>query len=213
MTLSCSSLLSQGDLVKQGSSRETSPSKHGLQSVSHECCSCTGPELCGLMQWTCVQDRAVGQLLGHTRFTSPDDTLILEDESARMPLTGEALQPGTFVTGVVMAVRGTATPGTEGFHVQASLQQPHAVLCGSQVWTNAFSGTGHQGSNSSSASDSLCCSAPPSACPFPSHAACISLSRPVTEDVNVDTDPMYSKRRTSVGDCRKDSAVGSGNAH
>ncbi|KAK9865862.1 hypothetical protein WJX84_002679 [Apatococcus fuscideae] len=65
-----------------------------------------------------VKDRAVGQLLGHTRFTSPDDTLILEDESARMPLTGEALQPGTFVTGVVMAVRGTATPETEGFHVQ-----------------------------------------------------------------------------------------------
>ena len=66
----------------------------------------------------CLQDRAVGQLLGHTRFTSPEDTLILEDESARMPLTGDALSPGSFVTGVVMAVRGTAVPGAEGFHVQ-----------------------------------------------------------------------------------------------
>ena len=71
-----------------------------------------------------MQDRAVGQLLGHTRFTSPEDTLILEDESARMPLTGTALDPGCFVTGVVLAVRGTATPGTEGFHVQASQCKP-----------------------------------------------------------------------------------------
>ncbi|KAK9828305.1 hypothetical protein WJX74_008076 [Apatococcus lobatus] len=78
-----------------------------------------------------VKDRAVGQLLGHTRFTSPEDTIILEDESARMPLTGDALTPGSFVTGVVMAVRGTAVPGAEGFHVQsccfAVLDPPKAM--------------------------------------------------------------------------------------
>ncbi len=66
----------------------------------------------------------MGQLLGHASFTSPDDTLILEDESARMPLTGDALKHDSLVTGVVMAVRGTATPGTEGFHVQASSSPP-----------------------------------------------------------------------------------------
>lgn len=51
-------------------------------------------------------------LLGHTGFVSDDDTLVLEDESARMALRG-AIAAGPLVTGVVAAVRGTSAPNGE----------------------------------------------------------------------------------------------------
>ena len=58
-----------------------------------------------------LQDRGASQLVGRTKFVGADDSIILEDESARMKLRGERLPVGQLVTGVVMAVRGVAAPG------------------------------------------------------------------------------------------------------
>lgn len=58
-----------------------------------------------------MQDRGASQLVGRTKFVGGDDSIILEDESARMRLRGESLPVGQLVTGVVMAVRGVAAPG------------------------------------------------------------------------------------------------------
>ena len=58
-----------------------------------------------------LQDRGASQLVGRTKFVGADDTIILEDESARMKLRGEGLPVGQLVTGVVMAVKGVAAPG------------------------------------------------------------------------------------------------------
>ena len=57
-----------------------------------------------------VQDASVAQLTGRTKFAEPSDTLVLEDESARINLRGEALDVEGLVTGVVVAVRGSAAP-------------------------------------------------------------------------------------------------------
>lgn len=53
------------------------------------------------------------QALGGTGFCSDDDSLVLEDEGARMSMRSECaeLQPDSVVTGVVLAVRGRAEPG------------------------------------------------------------------------------------------------------
>ena len=56
----------------------------------------------------CLQDRGVETLTGHTSFVSDDDSLVLEDESARMALKGNTMPPGPLVTGVVAAVRGVS---------------------------------------------------------------------------------------------------------
>ena len=58
-----------------------------------------------------MQDRGASQLVGRTKFVGADDSIILEDESARMKLRGESLPVEQLVTGVVMAVRGVAVPG------------------------------------------------------------------------------------------------------
>lgn len=57
-----------------------------------------------------LQDRGVETLTGHTGFISDDDSLVLEDESARMALRGNAMPAGPLVTGVVAAVRGVSAP-------------------------------------------------------------------------------------------------------
>lgn len=65
------------------------------------------------------QDRGASQLVGRTKFVGADDSIILEDESARMKLQGESLPVGQLVTGVVMAVKGVAAPGGD-FQVNVS---------------------------------------------------------------------------------------------
>ena len=56
-----------------------------------------------------LQDRGIETLTGHTSFVSDDDSLVLEDESARMALKGNAIAAGPLVTGVVAAVRGVSS--------------------------------------------------------------------------------------------------------
>lgn len=53
-----------------------------------------------------TKSRGVKQLLGGTSFTSDDDTMVLEDEGARMVLSGDGLHVHELVTGVIMAVKG-----------------------------------------------------------------------------------------------------------
>lgn len=50
---------------------------------------------------------------GRTRFTSPDDKLVLEDEGARIVLTGPVVPTASLVTGVVASVRGRILPSGE----------------------------------------------------------------------------------------------------
>ena len=52
-----------------------------------------------------TENRTMAAQLGATAFMQADDGLILEDESARIRLTGR-LEVGQLVTGVVLAVRG-----------------------------------------------------------------------------------------------------------
>lgn len=54
---------------------------------------------------------------GKTRFTHPLDRVVLEDEGARVMLTGEQIDVGRCVTGVVAAVYGQVLPSGE-FEVQ-----------------------------------------------------------------------------------------------
>ena len=56
-----------------------------------------------------LQDRGIETLTGHTSFVSDDDSLVLEDESARMALKGSAIAAGPLVTGVVAGVRGVSS--------------------------------------------------------------------------------------------------------
>ena len=75
-----------------------------------------------------LQDRGASQLVGRTKFVGADDSIILEDESARMKLRGESLPVGQLVTGVVMAVRGVAAPGGD-FQVNVWLcHTPHSSI-------------------------------------------------------------------------------------
>lgn len=67
-----------------------------------------------------VQDRGIETLTGHTSFVSDDDSLVLEDESARMALKGNAMAAGPLVTGVVAAVRGVSAANGD-FQVKVSL--------------------------------------------------------------------------------------------
>ncbi|CAK0784791.1 hypothetical protein CVIRNUC_007995 [Coccomyxa viridis] len=55
------------------------------------------------------KDRGIETLTGHTAFVSDDDSLVLEDESARMALRGPGIAAGPLVTGVVAAVRGVSS--------------------------------------------------------------------------------------------------------
>lgn len=60
-----------------------------------------------------AKDPGLKAALGGTCFCSGDDSLVLEDEGARMSLRSEceALKPDAVVTGIVVAVRGRAEPG------------------------------------------------------------------------------------------------------
>lgn len=84
-----------------------------------------------LLSCSCLQDRGASQLVGRTKFVGSDDSIILEDESARMKLKGEDLPVGQLVTGVVMAVKGVAAPGGD-FRVNVWNSQhqvcPHFAL-------------------------------------------------------------------------------------
>ena len=47
------------------------------------------------------------------KFYSPDDNVMLEDESGRMELVGEPLKDARLVTGVIIGVLGFETPDGE----------------------------------------------------------------------------------------------------
>ena len=66
-----------------------------------------------------LQDRGIETLTGHTSFVSDDDSLVLEDESARMALRGPGIAAGPLVTGVVAAVRGVSSANGD-FQVKVS---------------------------------------------------------------------------------------------
>lgn len=60
-----------------------------------------------------TKDRVLGTHLGRTRFTQPEDRVVLEDEGARVTLTGTGIDPGSCVTGLVAAVRGVVLSSGE----------------------------------------------------------------------------------------------------
>uniref|UniRef100_A0A7S0RED1 DNA polymerase delta small subunit n=1 Tax=Pyramimonas obovata TaxID=1411642 RepID=A0A7S0RED1_9CHLO len=55
-----------------------------------------------------TKERSVEPLVRASKLTSDSDTLVLEDEGARVRLSGEALDLAKHVTGIVVAVKGTA---------------------------------------------------------------------------------------------------------
>ncbi|CAH9105630.1 unnamed protein product [Cuscuta epithymum] len=62
----------------------------------------------------CVLDeyskgRNSAQIIQSQTFMHPDDSLILEDESGRVKLSGSLLVPSTYVTGLVVAIHGKET--------------------------------------------------------------------------------------------------------
>ena len=88
-----------------------------------------------------LQDRGASQLVGRTKFVGADDSIILEDESARMKLRGESLPIGQLVTGVVMAVRGVAASGGD-FQVNVWFCYPpySSISLASQLVINSLCG-------------------------------------------------------------------------
>lgn len=60
-----------------------------------------------------TKERALAEQLGRTRFTQPDDRVVMEDDGARVTLAGEGLPPGGCVTGVLAAVKGSVHPNGE----------------------------------------------------------------------------------------------------
>lgn len=58
-----------------------------------------------------LKDKGLEQLIGKAKFTDASDSAVLEDESARVQLRGSALPTGDLVTGIVVAVKGTAVAG------------------------------------------------------------------------------------------------------
>ena len=88
---------------------------------------------------SCKQDRGVETLTGRTCFVSEDDSLVLEDESARMALRGQGIDVGRLVTGVVAAVRGVSAANGE-FHVKVGRSSvPFLAALSSLVHSNTFS--------------------------------------------------------------------------
>ena len=53
-----------------------------------------------------VKDLGLPRPLPDAKFTSPDDSLLLEDEGARVRLSGDALPVQTLASGICLAVRG-----------------------------------------------------------------------------------------------------------
>ena len=99
------------------------------------------------------QDRGVGALVGAAGFVSDDDSLVLEDECARMALRGPGIAPGPLVTGVVAAVRGTSAPNGE-FLVKVSAHRHHVtpIALFASHWTLCLSWRSHHCSSSMVAS-------------------------------------------------------------
>jgi DNA polymerase delta subunit 2 len=58
-----------------------------------------------LLEYT--QDKTVAAQLNAETFCDDSDSLVIEDESARVTLTGAHLDVGALVSGVIIAVRGT----------------------------------------------------------------------------------------------------------
>ncbi len=58
-----------------------------------------------------AKNKSLQPHLAGTKFVSGDDTLVLEDEGARMKLQGSSLRPEDFVSGVCVAVRGVEEEG------------------------------------------------------------------------------------------------------
>lgn len=97
-----------------------------------------------------LQDRGASQLVGRTKFVGADDSIILEDESARMKLRGEGLPVGQLVTGVVMAVKGVAAPGGD-FQVNVGSAK------NSDAWQKLISTALHWLACMASATQCHCC--------------------------------------------------------
>jgi len=55
-----------------------------------------------------TKERSAEPLVKGSKFISDDDSLVLEDQGARVRLSGEKLDSNKLVTGVVLAVKGTA---------------------------------------------------------------------------------------------------------
>ena len=94
---------------------------HILASVVSE----SGKSLhwCSSQSDSVLQDRGIDRLVGRTKFAEDADVAILEDEGARVVLRGDCLPTSSLVTGVSVAVRGSAAPGGDHFMVQVSLLQ------------------------------------------------------------------------------------------
>lgn len=60
-----------------------------------------------------TKERALAEQLGRTRFTQPEDKVVMEDEGARVSLSGEGLLPGSCVAGVLAAVKGSVLENGE----------------------------------------------------------------------------------------------------
>lgn len=63
---------------------------------------------CILDEYT--KERGLGSEVSSNKFVSDDDSVVLEDEGARVKLIGKPIDPHKLVTGVVMAARGCTTP-------------------------------------------------------------------------------------------------------
>jgi len=57
------------------------------------------------------QDKTIKAALGASKFIGPDDSLIMEDEGARMKLCGDCLSVDELVSGIVVGVKGVEVPG------------------------------------------------------------------------------------------------------
>ncbi|XP_060208323.1 DNA polymerase delta small subunit [Lycium barbarum] len=55
------------------------------------------------------KERSASPLVQRHNFTHPDDSLVLEDESGRVKLSGSLLLPSTYVTGNIIALHGKET--------------------------------------------------------------------------------------------------------
>jgi DNA polymerase delta subunit 2 len=74
-----------------------------------------------------TQNKSIATLLAAAEFMHPDDSLVLEDESARIRLTG-SLHPARFATGMIIAVRGVFD-GDKGVLVVSDFAHVGAPHC------------------------------------------------------------------------------------
>ncbi|KAJ8078527.1 DNA polymerase delta small subunit Cdc1 [Marasmius tenuissimus] len=60
-----------------------------------------------------AKDRSIPPPPPAEKFYSPDDKVMLEDESGRIPLVGDIIQKANLVTGVILGALGMETPNSE----------------------------------------------------------------------------------------------------